>query len=101
MGKVNAIRRDFPELLTGRYIHRDGIQCSNPELTLRAYADWGEHPEHIAVVATSLEGMRSGRIHVPGYRLVERRTLGEAHAFTSGGVSLRQGAFAVLRFERE
>ena len=100
--QVNDVRHAFPELLTGRFIHTDGIQCSNPELTVRGFADWGENPEHITIVATSLEGgQRAGRIRVPGYHLAERRTIGEAHAFTSGSVSLRQGSFAVLRFERD
>ena len=119
--EVNDVRHAFPELLTGRFIHTDGVECSDPDLTVRAYADWGGGaapdgiglagtaneeggltPERITVVATSLKsGRRGARIRVPGYHVAEIRTIGDAVALTSGQLSLRQHAIAVLRYEKD
>ena len=113
--KVNDIRRDFPELLSGRFIAADGIRCSDPEVTVRGYAAWPEgftpagiglpesdQPARICVVATTREDGRHGaRISISGYHLTETRTLGSTTAFTSGQVSLQKDSFAILRFEKD
>ena len=96
--EVNDLRKDFPELLSGRFIHMDGIECSDPDVIVRGYA--GE--DRIAVVATSQKaGRRGAAIRIPGYHVTEVRTLGDAVALTSGRVSLRQYTYAVLLFEKD
>ena len=96
--QVNAVRNDFPELLTGRFICTDGISCSDPDVVVRGFAD----QDRITVVATSQKaGRRGAAVRIPGYHVAEVRCIGDAHAFTSGLVNLRQNSFAVLRFERD
>ena len=96
--QVNDVRKDFPELLTGRFIHTDGIGCSDPDVTVRGFAGDGR----IAVVAASQKaGRRGAAVRIPGYHITDVRTIGDAAAFTSGHVSLRQYGIAVLRFEKD
>ncbi|MBR1575109.1 MAG: DUF4855 domain-containing protein [Bacteroidales bacterium] len=115
---VNDVRHAFPsELLAGRFIHTDGIVCPDPDIVVRGYASWPEGqapsgiglptdnaqaPARIAVVATTPgSGRRAARIRVPGYHLTDRRTIGDATAFATGQVSLRQYGIAVLLFEKD
>jgi hypothetical protein len=95
--QVNDVRHAFPELLTGRFIHTDGIECNEKDLVVRGYA--GE--ERIAVVVGTAAGTRGGVVRIPGWHITDTRTVGEAQAFTSGRVYLRQDALAVLLFEKD
>ena len=113
LSEVNEIRSAFPELLLyGKFICEDGVKCSNPELTCRAFAEWdeagngavneaGTETGRIAVVVTN-GGTRpqGGIIRIPGYRVTDVRTIGNSAAFTSGRVYLRQHSFAVLVFSK-
>ena len=96
---MNEVRNAFPELLLeGRFIFDEGVECSNPLLTCRAFAA----SDRIAVVVTNGETrLQGGTIRVPGYHLTDLRTIGEATVFTSGRVSLRQHSFAVLVYEKD
>ena len=98
LAQVNAIRHAFPELLLeGRYTATDGFSCNNSALVARSYCA-GEG--RMAVVVTSLaEKKQKGKITVPGYKLVDSRTIGGA-SVCKGGVTLSQNGLAVLIYEK-
>ena len=75
LAKVNEIRHAFPELLLeGRYTATDGFTCDNPAVVARSYCA-GE--PRMAIVATYTgEGSQKARISVPGYKLVDSRSIG-------------------------
>ncbi|MBR6932691.1 MAG: hypothetical protein IKH49_05250, partial [Bacteroidales bacterium] len=97
LAKVNAIRHSFPDLLLeGKFVHTDGFTCSNPAVTARGFAAGNR----LAIVATSLsEGRVTGRFRVPGYRLTDSRTIGNA-TVRGNTVSLGLNDLAVLVFEK-
>ncbi|MBQ3722634.1 MAG: DUF4855 domain-containing protein [Bacteroidales bacterium] len=96
--EVNDVRHAFPELLMGRFICTDGIECSDKDLIVRGFA--GE--DRIAVVvSTTASGSRGGTVRIPGWHITDTRTIGQATAFTSGRINLRQYALAVLLFEKD
>ena len=95
--EVNDARKDFPELLSGRFIHTDGIECPENDLVVRGFEGGGR----ISVVVCNPEaGNRGGVVRIPGWHITQTRTIGSGSAFTSGRVYLRQNALAVLRFEK-
>ena len=97
LSKVNAIRNEFPHLLReGRYTATDGFSCSNPAITARSYTAG----DSIAIVAVNQgERKQKGRIEVPGYKLLEVRTIGGAKA-KNNCVTLQQNGLAVLIFAK-
>ena len=96
--QVNDVRADFPELLSGRFICADGIEWDDPDIVVRGFAGEGR----IAVVATTQKAGRRGTVvRIPGYHITQVRTVGQASAFTSGRINLRQHTFAVLLFEKD
>ena len=96
--QVNDVRADFPELLSGRFICADGIEWDDPDIVVRGFAG----PERIALVATTQKAGRRGTVvRIPGYHISQVRTVGQASAFTSGRINLRQHTFAVLLFEKD
>ena len=99
LGKVNAIRNTYPELLLeGRFAWHDDFSITDGSVTACEYVSG----DRLAVVATSeKQGVSNAGIEVPGYRFEEFRTLGEATVHGSGpsvGLTLGQYGLAVLVF---
>ncbi len=111
LAAVNAIRHDFPELLLrGRFAYMDDFTSSNPNLIAREFRDSGEGDAHrIAIVVTNTDPAdQSGTLRVPGFHLVDSRTIGSAKVGTHANhpghncpVTIPQYSLAVLIFERD
>lgn len=97
LGKINAIRLKYPELLLeGRFAWHDDFSSSNPAVTACEYK--GE--DRLAIVLTSeSSGRQKTRLSVPGYEFVEAEVLGDA-ASNGRTVSLGQYGLAVLVFRK-
>ena len=97
LAKINSIRHDFPELLLeGRYTATDGFVCSNPALTARSYTAG----ERMAVVITNTGSKKQkGKISVPGYNLIDSRSIGGN--VKGNSLTLAPNELAVLIFEKQ
>ena len=98
LGKINSIRYKYPELLLeGRFAWHDDFSSSNPAVTSCEFAGDGR----IAIVLTSEgEGHEKTCLDVPGYKLEDVSTLGDAKV---SGCTVRLGQYgvAVLVFRKE
>ena len=98
LAQVNAIRHAFPDLLLeGRYTATDGFRCTNPALTARSYTAG----KRMAVVVTNTgEKKQKGRIEVPGYELLESRSIGRPKC-AGNLLELGTHELVVLVFEKK
>ena len=98
LAKINALRHEFPQLLLrGRYLADEGIRCSNPAVTARAFAAG----DSLAVVSTFTgPGTAYASLRVPGYRYVTGRTLGDARV-RRGSLRLGTNGLTVSIYRRQ
>ena len=95
LAKANALRRKFPILLTGTYRDTIGVVVTG-QLDARAFA---EGDQTAVIVTGGNEGGGSGRIGVPGKRLVGYDKIGSAKIHLDGRVELPPDGLAVLLFK--